>query len=108
MAIKLVIVGGVAGGATAAARARRLRYEKQRRALRKWGHPRCAAYPLKRLAQKACRLDKNKTYIPFWVGGQRVYIGHRTLVQNGYQSKIFSGGLITYDGVKEKILKKST
>ena len=64
--------------------------------------------PLNDLRKKLAELDKNKTYIPFCVVGLRAYIGHRILVQNGFRSKIFSGGLITYDGVKEKILKKST
>jgi rhodanese-related sulfurtransferase len=72
------------------------------------GIPGALHIPLNDLRNRLTELDKNKTYIPFCVVGQRAYIGHRILVQNGFRSKIFSGGLITYDGVKEKIIKKST
>jgi hypothetical protein len=40
--------------------------------------------------------------------GQRAYVGHRILVQNGFRSKIFSGGLIPYEGAKEKVQKTAT
>jgi CoA-disulfide reductase len=72
------------------------------------GIPGALHIPLNDLRKRLAALDKNKTYIPFCVVGLRAYIGHRILVQNGFRSKIFSGGLITYDGVKEKIFKKST
>jgi NADPH-dependent 2,4-dienoyl-CoA reductase/sulfur reductase-like enzyme/rhodanese-related sulfurtransferase len=61
--------------------------------------------PLNDLRKRLPELDGNKSYIPFCAVGQRSYIGHRILVQNGFQSKMFSGGFVTYSGIREKIQK---
>jgi len=63
--------------------------------------------PLNELRQKLPKLDKEKNYIPFCAVGLRAYLGHRILVQNGFQSKNLSGGYKTYLGAKEKIMKES-
>ena len=63
--------------------------------------------PLNELRQKLPELDKKKNYIPFCAVGLRAYLGHRILVQNGFQSKSLSGGYKTYLGAKEKIMKES-
>ena len=63
--------------------------------------------PLNELRQKLPELDKGKRYIPFCAIGLRGYLGHRVLVQNGFQSKNLSGGYKTYLGAKEKIMKES-
>jgi rhodanese-related sulfurtransferase len=63
--------------------------------------------PLNELRKKLPELDKDKTYIPFCAVGQRAYLGHRILVQNGFRSKNLSGGYRTYLGAKEKIMKES-
>jgi NADPH-dependent 2,4-dienoyl-CoA reductase/sulfur reductase-like enzyme/rhodanese-related sulfurtransferase len=63
--------------------------------------------PLNELRQKLPELNKKKNYIPFCAIGLRAYIGHRILVQNGFQSKNLSGGYKTYLGAKEKIMKES-
>jgi len=63
--------------------------------------------PLNELRQKLPELDKEKNYIPFCAVGLRAYLGHRILVQNGFQSKNLSGGYKTYLGAKEKIMDES-
>jgi len=63
--------------------------------------------PLNELRQKLPKLDKEKNYILFCAVGLRAYLGHRILVQNGFQSKNLSGGYKTYLGAKEKIMKES-
>jgi len=63
--------------------------------------------PLNKLREKLPELDKVKNYIPFCAVGLRGYLGHRVLVQNGFQSKNLSGGYKTYLGAKEKIMKES-
>jgi NADPH-dependent 2,4-dienoyl-CoA reductase/sulfur reductase-like enzyme/rhodanese-related sulfurtransferase len=63
--------------------------------------------PLNELRQKLPKLNKEKNYIPFCAIGLRGYIGHRILVQNGFQSKNLSGGYKTYLGAKEKMMKES-
>ncbi|MBW2003685.1 MAG: FAD-dependent oxidoreductase [Deltaproteobacteria bacterium] len=63
--------------------------------------------PLNELRQKLPELDKKKNYIPFCAVGLRAYLGHRILVQNGFQSKSLSGGYKTYLGAKGKIMKES-
>jgi NADPH-dependent 2,4-dienoyl-CoA reductase/sulfur reductase-like enzyme/rhodanese-related sulfurtransferase len=40
--------------------------------------------------------DKDKTYILFCAVGQRAYVGHRILVQNGLHSRNLSGGYETF------------
>ncbi len=59
--------------------------------------------PVDNLRQALSNLDKEKTYVLFCAVGQRAYVGHRILRQNGFQSRNFSGGFVTYSSVKEKI-----
>jgi rhodanese-related sulfurtransferase len=59
------------------------------------------------LRKKLPDLDKEKSYILFCAVGYRAYIGHRILVQHGFQSRNLSGGYRTYLGAKEKIMKES-
>ena len=63
--------------------------------------------PLDELRSHLAELDKEKHYIPFCAAGLRAYLGHRILVQNGFQSRNLSGGYITYLGGKEKIMEAS-
>ncbi len=63
--------------------------------------------PLNDLRRKLPELDRKKKYIPFCAAGQRAYIGHRILVQNGFNSRNLSGGYITYLGARGKIMKES-
>ncbi len=64
--------------------------------------------PIDDLRQNLSKLDQNKTYVLYCAVGQRAYIGHRILVQNGFQSRNLSGGFVTYASVKEKIRKPAT
>lgn len=63
--------------------------------------------PLDELRSHLPELDKGKHYVPFCAAGLRAYLGHRILVQNGFQSRNLSGGYITYLGGKEKIMEAS-
>ncbi|NIO10238.1 MAG: CoA-disulfide reductase, partial [Deltaproteobacteria bacterium] len=63
--------------------------------------------PLNELRKKLPELDKTRKYIPYCAAGLRSYIGHRILVQNGFDSKNLSGGYKTYAGAKEKTMKES-
>ena len=63
--------------------------------------------PLDELREKLPELDKKKHYIIFCAVGMRGYLGHRILVQNGFQSKNLSGGYKTHLGAKGKIMKES-
>jgi NADPH-dependent 2,4-dienoyl-CoA reductase/sulfur reductase-like enzyme/rhodanese-related sulfurtransferase len=63
--------------------------------------------PLDQLRKRLPELDKDKNYVPFCAVGQRAYVGHRILVQNGFKSRNLSGGYRTYMGAKEKIMKES-
>jgi NADPH-dependent 2,4-dienoyl-CoA reductase/sulfur reductase-like enzyme/rhodanese-related sulfurtransferase len=63
--------------------------------------------PLNELRKRLPELDRDKSYIPFCAVGQRAYIGHRILVQNGFKSRNLSGGYRTYLGAKQKIMKES-
>jgi rhodanese-related sulfurtransferase len=53
------------------------------------------------------QLDKKKRYVAYCAVGQRAYMGHRILVQNGFRSTNLSGGYRTYLGAKEKMMKES-
>ena len=64
--------------------------------------------PIDDLRQNLNELDKTKKYVLCCAVGQRAYIGHRIMVQNGFQSRNLSGGFITYASVKEKIKKETT
>jgi len=63
--------------------------------------------PLPELRRRVPELDKGKTVIPFCAVGQRAYVGHRILVQQGFRSRNLSGGYRTYLGAKEKIMAES-
>jgi len=52
--------------------------------------------PLNELRKKLPELDKDKTCILYCAVGLRGYIGHRILIQNGFQSKNLNGGYRTY------------
>ena len=54
--------------------------------------------PIDDLRGRLSELETNKHYIPFCAAGLRAYLGHRILVQNGFQSRNLSGGYITYRG----------
>jgi len=57
--------------------------------------------PVDDLRQTLSKLDKEKTYVLCCAVGQRAYIGHRIMVQNGFQSRNLSGGFVTYSSVKK-------
>jgi rhodanese-related sulfurtransferase len=59
--------------------------------------------PLPQLREKLAELDKKKRYVPFCAAGLRSYIGHRILIQHGFQSISLAGGFRIYKGVREKI-----
>jgi len=59
--------------------------------------------PLPELRDRLGELDRNKRYVPFCVAGLRSYIGHRILVQNGFQSRSLAGGYRLYSQVKERV-----
>jgi NADPH-dependent 2,4-dienoyl-CoA reductase/sulfur reductase-like enzyme/rhodanese-related sulfurtransferase len=63
--------------------------------------------PLSKLREKLPELDRNKRYIPYCAIGLRAYVGHRILLQNGFESRSLSGGYRTYLGAKEKIMEES-
>ena len=63
--------------------------------------------PLNELRNKLPELDKEKRYVAYCAVGQRAYMAHRILVQNGFKSTNLSGGYRTYLGAKEKIMKES-
>ena len=63
--------------------------------------------PLPELREKIPELDREKRYIPYCAIGLRSYVGHRILLQNGFQSRSLSGGFKTYLGAKEKIMEES-
>jgi NADPH-dependent 2,4-dienoyl-CoA reductase/sulfur reductase-like enzyme/rhodanese-related sulfurtransferase len=54
--------------------------------------------PIDDLRGRLTELETDKHYIPFCAAGLRAYLGHRILVQNGFQSRNLSGGYITYRG----------
>jgi NADPH-dependent 2,4-dienoyl-CoA reductase/sulfur reductase-like enzyme/rhodanese-related sulfurtransferase len=64
--------------------------------------------PIDDLRQNLSELDKTKKYVLCCAVGQRAYIGHRIMVQNGFQPRNLSGGFVTYASVKEKIIKQAT
>jgi rhodanese-related sulfurtransferase len=64
--------------------------------------------PIDDLRQNLSELDKTKKYVLCCAVGQRAYIGHRIMVQNGFQSQNLSGGFVTYASVKDKIKKNAT
>ena len=59
--------------------------------------------PLPELRGRLGELDRNKRYVTFCVAGLRSYIGHRILVQNGFQSRNLAGGYGVYRNVRERI-----
>jgi NADPH-dependent 2,4-dienoyl-CoA reductase/sulfur reductase-like enzyme/rhodanese-related sulfurtransferase len=59
--------------------------------------------PLPQLRKKLADLDKKKRYVPFCAAGLRSYIGHRILIQHGFQSISLAGGFRIFKGVREKI-----
>jgi rhodanese-related sulfurtransferase len=63
--------------------------------------------PLPDLRKRLPELDPKKRYIPFCAVGLRGYIGHRILIQHGFDSRNLSGGYKTFLGAKEKIMKES-
>lgn len=63
--------------------------------------------PLDDLRARLPELDRQKHYIAYCAVGQRAYMGHRILVQNGFKSRNLSGGYKTYLGAKEKIMEES-
>ncbi len=52
--------------------------------------------PIDELRSSLSELDKKKSYIPFCGIGYRGYIGHRILIQNGFNSRNLTGGFMTY------------
>ncbi|RPH83222.1 MAG: CoA-disulfide reductase, partial [Desulfobacteraceae bacterium] len=63
--------------------------------------------PLSELRERLPDLDRGKRYIPYCAIGLRAYVGHRILLQNGFESRSLSGGYRTYLGAKEKIMEES-
>jgi NADPH-dependent 2,4-dienoyl-CoA reductase/sulfur reductase-like enzyme/rhodanese-related sulfurtransferase len=64
--------------------------------------------PIDDLRRNLSELDKTKAYVLCCAVGQRAYIGHRIMVQNGFQPRNFSGGYVTYASVKNKIKKQAS
>jgi NADPH-dependent 2,4-dienoyl-CoA reductase/sulfur reductase-like enzyme/rhodanese-related sulfurtransferase len=64
--------------------------------------------PIDELRGNLSKLDKTKTYILCCAVGQRAYIGHRIMVQNGFQPRNFSGGYVTYASVKDKTRNRAS
>jgi NADPH-dependent 2,4-dienoyl-CoA reductase/sulfur reductase-like enzyme/rhodanese-related sulfurtransferase len=62
--------------------------------------------PLNDLRGRLQELDRNKRYVPYCAIGLRAYIGHRVLVQNGFDSRNLSGGYATYAGAHERIVEE--
>jgi NADPH-dependent 2,4-dienoyl-CoA reductase/sulfur reductase-like enzyme/rhodanese-related sulfurtransferase len=58
--------------------------------------------PIDELRSRLSELDKKKSYIPFCGIGYRGYVGHRILVQNGFNSRNLSGGFMTYTMANKK------
>ena len=58
--------------------------------------------PIDDLRDRLSELDGKTLYIPFCAVGYRGYLGHRILVQNGFQSRNLSGGFVTYRASKDK------
>ncbi len=58
--------------------------------------------PIDELRNRLSELDKEKEYVPFCAVGYRGYLGHRILVQNGFQSKNLSGGFVTFETAGKK------
>jgi rhodanese-related sulfurtransferase len=52
--------------------------------------------PIDELRARLDGLDRNKQYIPYCAVGMRAYLGHRILLQHGFESKNLSGGYMTY------------
>lgn len=52
--------------------------------------------PVDQLRARLGELDKSKTYIPYCAISLRGYVAHRILAQNGFTSKVLSGGWRTY------------
>jgi NADPH-dependent 2,4-dienoyl-CoA reductase/sulfur reductase-like enzyme/rhodanese-related sulfurtransferase len=63
--------------------------------------------PLNELRRRLPELDKKRKYIPYCAAGLRAYIGHRILVQNGFDSRNLSGGYMTYAGAQGQMVKES-
>jgi len=58
------------------------------------------------LRNRLGELDKNKTYIAYCTVSLRGYIAHRILVQNGFKSKILSGGMETWSPSWEDMVER--
>jgi NADPH-dependent 2,4-dienoyl-CoA reductase/sulfur reductase-like enzyme/rhodanese-related sulfurtransferase len=58
--------------------------------------------PIDELRERLDDLDKDRSYIPYCAVGMRAYLGHRILVQHGFDSKNLSGGYVTYLSTKGK------
>lgn len=92
--MKVVIIGGVAGGATAAARIRRLDEKAQILVFEGFIN-----IPVDELRDRLLELDKNKKVYIICQSGLRSYIAYRILTQEGYDCRNFSGGFRLYETV---------
>lgn len=101
-----MIIGGVAGGATAAARARRLNERAEIILFERGEHISFANCGLD-LRGSLDKLDAETQYVPYCAVGMRGYLAHRILTQNGFHSKNLSGGYRTFAGAKEQIMRES-
>ena len=105
--MKVIIVGGVAGGATTAARLRRLN-EKVEIILIERGkfisfancglpyYEGAIHIPLDDLRNRLNELDRYKTYLVYCRTGLRSYIACRILYQNGFKVQNITGGYHFY------------
>lgn len=56
--------------------------------------------PIDELRDRVPELERAKSYVLYCALGQRSYIGHRILVQNGFDSKSLGGGYRIYRAAK--------
>jgi rhodanese-related sulfurtransferase len=90
--MKVIIVGGVAGGASCAARLRRLD-EKAEIAVE--SVPGALNIPLPQLRSRLGELPRDREIHVICRSAQRAYYATRILVQNGFKAKNIAGGMLS-------------
>ena len=88
--MKVIIVGGVAGGASCAARLRRLDENAEIVMVE-----RAVNIPLGQLRARLDELPRDKTIQVLCRSGQRAYYATRMLMQQGFDARIVSGGMLS-------------
>ena len=90
--MKVIIVGGVAGGASCAARLRRL--DEKVEILMVERGPGAINIPLQQLRTRLAELPRNREIHVFCRSGQRADYATRILLQNGFNARNISGGML--------------